>query len=267
MTFPLSAQDHPKKVLTLSSAIQIAKEQSKMLLANRTEQKISQARLQQAKNEYLPSMGVSMNYTRISNNITPFSISLPNVGEFVLNPQVLDQSFNSLQVKQNLWSGGRVRYGLQVRKLEEQVVKLDGRHIEHSVADSVATSWYTIMLLNTSGEIIKQNIRLLKDQYNDLSKQEKQGVVISNDLLKLELAISNLETSLLEINSNKSIYTFNLATMLNDLPNTEYELENSPSTASTMKLSLEELFADALKNRVELDMVNLRKKLLRQVRR
>jgi outer membrane protein TolC len=117
------------------------------------------------------------------------------------------------------------------------------------------------------GEIIKQNIRLLKDQYNDLSKQEKQGVVISNDLLKLELAISNLETSLLEINSNKSIYTFNLATMLNDLPNTEYELENSPSTASTMKLSLEELFADALKNRVELDMVNLRKKLLRQVRR
>lgn len=262
MSFPLAAQDHPKKVLTLSSAIQIAKEQSKMLSANRTERKISLSRLQQAKNEYLPGVGISTNYTRISDNINPFSINLPNSGEFVLNPQVLNQSFNSLQVRQNLWSGGKVRYGIQIRKLEEQAVVLDGKHTEYSVADSVATAWYSVLLLKTSEETIRQNTQLLRNQYKDLAKQERQGIIIGNDLLKLELAISSLETSLLEIISNKSIYTFNLATMLNDLPGTEYDLDTTLNTVSYLKLSLEELFADALKNRVELDVVKLRKKIV-----
>ena len=100
--------------LALAEAVQLAQTASKDLKRNEAAQRQAAARLQQAKNGVVPGVQVSSTFLRLSDNVTPFSVNLPGAGEVVLNPQILNQSYNSLQVRQLLWAGGKVRLGIEI---------------------------------------------------------------------------------------------------------------------------------------------------------
>ncbi len=43
---------------------------------------------------------------RLSDNVTPLRVILPDRKAVTLNPQILNQSYNNFQVRQLLWAGG-----------------------------------------------------------------------------------------------------------------------------------------------------------------
>lgn len=135
------AQPAPRRTLSLTEAVSTAIRQSKALKTNSAEQGAALAKLQQARNHYAPAISVNASYIRISDNIQPFSVALPGAGEIVLNPQILNQSYNNLQVRQLLWGGGRVRYGIQAAEREVSAVQLDATSARLAAADNVTTIW------------------------------------------------------------------------------------------------------------------------------
>lgn len=96
---PAWAQPSVGRSLTLPEAVKVAIAQSKAIRVNAAEQGVAQARLQQARDKYAPAISANASYVRISNNITPFTINLPGAGDVVLNPPILDQSYNNVQVR------------------------------------------------------------------------------------------------------------------------------------------------------------------------
>jgi len=101
------------RLLPLEEAVQLAKIHNLQLKSDSVQINILNARVSHVKKSLLPDIGLDGNYTRISDNITPFTVSFPT-GEETLNPQILNQSFNSVQLKQLIWTGGKLKYGIEI---------------------------------------------------------------------------------------------------------------------------------------------------------
>ena len=216
-------------------------------------------RVQQARNNYAPAVSVNLSYVRISNNIRPFSINLPGAGDVVLNPQILNQSYNNVQVRQLLWGGGKVRYGIQAAEREAEATRAEAAQFRLAAADQVTTIWYNLYLLNASERIIRQNIRLLQDRRKDLVNLERQGLVMKNDALKIDLAISNLEGSLIDVQSGRAINNFNMATALSEPDDTEYLVDSTTLAVPADAEPRAAYLAEALQNRSEIKALGLRR--------
>ena len=260
-TFSVSvwAQPPVRRLLTLPDAVSGAIAQSKALKTNAADQGAAQARLQQARNNYAPAISANASYVRISNNITPFTLNLPGAGDVVLNPQILDQSYNNIQVRQLLWGGGKVRYGVQAAQRETDAVQLETSQYKLTAADNVTQIWYNLYLLNASERILRQNISLLQERRRELLNLEKQGLVLKNDGLKLELAVSNVEASLIDIQTGRAINNFNMAMALSEPAATEYAIDSMALAPTADDGLLADYLAEAGQNRSELKALAIRR--------
>ncbi|MBC8153840.1 MAG: TolC family protein [Bacteroidetes bacterium] len=254
---PVSAQS--RRALSLADAIHGAMAQSKSLKINAAEQGVAGARLQQARNNYAPAVSVNLSYVRISDNIRPFTISLPGAENLVLNPQILDQSYNNVQVRQLIWGGGKVRYGIQAAEREAEATRQEATQYRLEAADNAMSMWYNLYLLDASERILRQNVRLLRDRRTDLENLEKQGLVLKNDALKVGLAIANLESSLIDVQSGRAIQNFNMAMALGEPTDTEYVIDSTALNVGPEVEPLTAYLTEAEQNRSELKTLNVRR--------
>jgi outer membrane protein len=246
-------------MLSLPDAVAGSISHSKALKGNAAEHGAALAKIEQAQNGRLPGITVNASYIRLSNNITPFGISLPGAGDVVLNPQILDQSYNNLQIRQLLWAGGKVRYAQQAAQREAQAIETEAVQHKLTAADNVTSIWYNLYLLSASERIIRQNIRLLQDRRRDLLNVEKQGLALKNDGLKLELAVSNLEAALIDIQTGRSINNFNMAMALAEPTDTEFVIDTTTLAVTADAVPLTDYLTEALQNRAEIKALGIRR--------
>lgn len=246
-------------MLSLPEAVQGAIAQSKAILANTAQQGAGLAKIEQARNGRLPGISLNASFIRISDNVTPFSVSLPGAGDVVLNPQILNQSYNNVQVRQLIWGGGVVRKGILAASREADALRAETDQYRLEAADNAISLWSNLYLLNASERIIRQNIDLLRQQRRDLANLEEQGLVLKNDGLKLDLAISSLNVSLIDIQAGRAISNGNLAVALAEAPDTEYLVDSTVVTRPAETEPLASYVAEALRNRAELNALGLRR--------
>lgn len=263
LVLPLRAQTGPgsaaRRSLPLAEAVALALQQSKEVKRNQAAQQAAGARVQSNRNGLLPTVQANASYLHLSNNVTPFRVLLPGASELALNPQILNQSYNNLQVRQMLWSGGKVRYGIAAAERERAALVAEAGQYRLAAADNVTTSWYTLYTLNASEGIIAQNIKLLGDRRRDLLNLERQGLVLQVEGLKVELAISRLKSSLADIRRGQAIGNFDLALATGLPTDTEFAIGEEALGAPPALLPLSQYLAEATANRPELQALNLRR--------
>ncbi len=252
------AQSAPRP-LPLAEAVILAVQQSNALKRNLASQNVAQARVAQAKNVLLPSVAVTSNFFRISDNITPFVVPFPGAGQVTLNPQILNQSFNNFQVRQLLWAGGRVCKGIAVAEREAQATAAEADQYRLAAADNVTTIWYTLYTLNASERIIRENINVLQDRRRDLTNLENQGVVLKVDGLKIDLTISQLASSLADLRAGQATNNFNLAIATGLPPTTEFAIDPAELPGTATLGALDGYLQEALQKRPELQALGLRR--------
>jgi len=251
-TSSLSAQT--TVLLSLEEAIQLASKHNLQLKVDSAQVEILNAKILQVSNLKKPQVGLNLNYTRISNNVTPFSVGFPT-GEVTLNPQILNQSYNSLQLKQLIWNGKKIAYGLEASKKELAAASFDLQKNKINNTYNVTALWYNLYLLKTSKKIIEANIKVLNGNKQDLVNFVNQGIAIDNDVLKIDLAITNLESNLSNISNSITALNFNLC-IYTGLPiNTTLELPELPENNAVVNTEMDSYIAEALSNRLELKSI------------
>ncbi len=250
-TFVTNTQAQEIKKLSLEEATKLALSHDFQLKSDSAQISILNARLNQNKKALLPDIGLNANYTRISDNITPFKVSFPT-GDVTLNPQILNQSYNSLQLKQLIWSGGKVNYGIQISKKEVEAAKFEAEKSRGNTTYNIAALWYNLYVLKTSKKIIEENIKLLSQNEKDVKNFAKQGIVLENEVLKIELAITNLQSNLIDITSTINAVNFNLCLFTGLPSNTVIEQSEIIEENNLPVPKLETYLSLALANRAEL---------------
>ena len=149
-----------QRVITLEEAVKLGIAHSNQLKIDSLNLEISNSKLKQGKNNNLPQVTANANYTRISDNITPFTVAFPT-GNVVLNPQILNQSYNSLQAKQLIWAGGKLNKANQILALDQKAIDFDIQKNTADVSYEITNLYYNLFAVNQSKKIVEANIDLL----------------------------------------------------------------------------------------------------------
>jgi outer membrane protein TolC len=96
----------------------------------------------------------------------------------------------------------------------EKAAQLDAESDRQSVIENTIAAYNNLYKAQKAVELVNENMRQEKQRVSDFSNLEQNGLLARNDLLKAELAESNIELSLLDAQNNLNITIINMDLML-----------------------------------------------------
>ncbi len=257
----VQASAQKSRNLTLDEAIQLS-------LANSGQLKIANAKVDEAIavaheawNNHLPDAKVSGSYLRLNSPDVDLKVKLgsgsPTGGNSV---KVEQAAYAMMNASVPVFSGLRIKYGVESAKYLEQAAKLDAEHNKEEITINTINAYNNLYKAAKSVELVKENLAREQQRVTDFSNLEKNGLMARNDLLKAQLQQSNIELSLLDAENNLKITNINMDLMLG-LPE---ETQLIPDTSSFRNLadagSVLQWEQTALQNRKDITALTFREK-------
>lgn len=258
LAISISLQAQTQKILTVEDVVSLGIAHSKNLQLDNYNLQLADSKILQNKNSKLPQISLNLSYIRVSDNITPFRVNFPT-GDVTLNPQILNQSYNSVTARQLLYAGGKVKYNEQLLDFDKKAIYFDIEKNKSDVAFTMITLWYNLYTVKQSKKIIQANIELLNNQKMDAENLVKQGIILANDLLKIELAITNLQSNLSDISTTENLLKYNLIILTGLDTKTDIDIPETLPVTDNESDNLDSYLEKSLKNRAELKGLSIRK--------
>ncbi len=253
------AQSQTTKSLTLDEAVRLGIEASQQLKATGARLDVSKAKTIQFRNALIPNVSINSAYTRVSDNIAPFSIVLPgSTDALVLNPQVLNQFTNRLSLQEFIFTGFRAKNYLESAQFLERAATLDVERDRVEVKNNIIAAYLNLFKLQASKTVLLENGNVLMGRLNDVKNFVKSGTALENDQLKAEIAVSQLELSSKDVENAIQVANFNMDLMLGLPTDTRIELDDK-SLSEQKDLSGLDAYLKSVDTRPDLAAADLRR--------
>ena len=239
------------KQLTLNEAIRLSLQNNKQLKNNQAKIDEAVAAVKEAKEKKLPNASVSGAYMRLSSaNIdmkSKSSSNPPSGGSESPSPN--QAMYGILNVSQPLYTGGKIKYGIQSAEFLEKASRLDAENDETAVIQNTLEAFANLFKANTAVTLVNENLLQNKQRVKDLENMEKNGLLARNDLLKAQLQESNVELNLLDAQNNLQVANLNMNIMLGLPDNTTLQLDTTGIEKKNDSRSIEDYVQLALSTR------------------
>jgi outer membrane protein len=254
------------RYLTLNEAIQLSIQTSGQLkIANaKVDEAIANSR--DAWNNHLPDVKVTGAYLRLDNPNVDLKVKLGGRSSDTSKPA----STNSIKVNQAtygivnaslpLFSGFRIKYGVESAKYLEQAAKLDAEGNKEDITLNTINAYNNLYKAKKSVDLVKENLAQQKQRITDFTNLEKNGLLARNDLLKSQLQQSNIELSLLDAENNLKLTDINMDLMLGLPEDTELLPDESGIQNTSDAGSVIQWEQTALQNRKDISALSVREK-------
>ncbi len=248
------------KNLSLSQAIELGISESKQLKISLAKTAAIHARVEQYSFNAIPALTVTTAYSRLSDNIDPFTIQIPGIGEKVLNPVIPNQFVNKASLSQTIFAGLRGVYLLQSTQYLENAAKYDYEKDRVEIKNNIINAYYALYKSMEAKKLVEENKLVLDKRLYDTKNFQSVGLALQNDVLKVELNISNIKQASAEIQSAIDIATYNFNLMLGLPENTVLVLESEPMLTAKETNTPQDYLAQAVTNRNDLKSSVMRAK-------
>lgn len=261
----LFAQDSTGvKYLSLQEAITLGIKNSNQLKASQARIDEATGALQEAKDNKLPNAGASGSYIRLNNpNIAvktkAFGGSDTSGGGSKI-PSVNQAVYGIFNVSLPIYSGGRIRYGIESAKYLQEATMLDAQNDKEAVILNTINAYINLYKASVTVNVVKENLQQSLHRDSVLSRLEQNGLLARNDLLKAQLQSSNIELSVLDAESNRKIANVNVNLMLGLPERTTIITDSSAFNKEIDLKNLEDYEQLALQNRKDILALSFRKK-------
>lgn len=215
------------------------------------------ADLQEAKDRKLPNASVSASYLRLSSANVDLKSAQNNNRP---SPKVNQAVYGIANVTMPLYAGGRIRYGIESAQYLEKAAKFNVENDKESVVYNTIQAYTNLYKSAKSVAVIKENLNASVQRDSLFSRLEQNGILARNDLLKAQLATSNIELSLLDAQNNFTIANINLALLLGLPENTFIEVDSSFVNITQQLKPFIEMENIALQNRKDVQVIDFQKK-------
>lgn len=220
-----NANAQEKKTLSLDEAVQLGIQNSKNLKIDAAKIEEATADLLEAKNRQLPELKVSGSYMYLP--IKPnVDIKLPGVSG-AGGPEVHQVLYGSANLSVPIYSGGRIKYGIQSAKYLVEASKLSTENDKIAIAYNVAQAYNNLFKANQSIKVFEENLAASQKRDETFLKMENNGLIARNDRLKANLQTSNIELQLLEAKNNYNIANINMDLLLGIPETTELAVDEN----------------------------------------
>ncbi|HEV7779860.1 MAG TPA: TolC family protein [Chitinophagaceae bacterium] len=258
----ISMQAQEKRPLTLSEAIDLSVKNSHQLKNSQAKIEEATAALKEAVQKKLPDVGVSGSYLRLGAANFDLKTKSNNNGGGTTNetPKVNQAMYGILNASLPIYSGGRIRYGIESSEFLEKAAKLDAEDDKDEVIQTAIEAFATLFKAKSAVRLVKENLAQSQQRAKDLANLEKNGLLARNDLLKAELQSSNIELSLLDAENNLQLANVNMDLMLGLPATTELVLDTNGIAKKDDPRVLDDYLQLALGNRKDVTALDYRKK-------
>ncbi len=237
--------------LTLDGAVQLAITNSKQLQLTTAKTNAAHSKVTQGQNAFIPQVAITSGYTRLSDNIEPFTINIPGIGSQALNPQILNQYTNRASISSTLFNGLRNQNNLKSTQYLEAAAKLDA---ERDVAEIRFNTISAVLNLYKGQQTLKlviENLKLAQSRITDITNMYNAGTALENDVLRTGLVQTNLDISKLDVESALSTASYNIAIMLGLAENALLEFDETTLFPVAEQKASAEWIKEAIENRSE----------------
>jgi outer membrane protein TolC len=248
------AQD--TRPITLREAVELSIRNSKQLKISGARVEESSAALKEAQEKILPDAKASGAYMWLSSaNVNLKSSSSTNGGG---SPKVSQALYGIVNASLPIYTGGRIRYGIESSRFLAEAAKLDAETDRDAVVMNTVEAYVNLYKAKAAVDLVNENLGQARQRVKELTSLEKNGVLARNDLLKAELQASNTELSLLEVENNWQLANINMNLMLGLPDKTVLQPDSSMINEVISLQPLETYVQSAEKNRKELESVGLK---------
>lgn len=254
------------KSLSLDEAIQLSIKNSKQLKLSKAKADEAVANYHDAWNNHLPDVKVTGAYLRINNPNVDLKVKLggssSDTGSHAGSSSVkVDQAaYGLVNASLPLFSGFRIKYGVESAKYLEKAAQLDADNDKEDVVQNTINAYSNLYKAKKSVDLVKENLNQQKQRVTDFSNMEKNGLLARNDLLKAQLQQSNIELSLLDAENNLKITDINMDLMLGLPEDTELIPDSTGFQLPGDAGSAIQWEQNALQNRKDMASLSFREK-------
>lgn len=240
--------------LTLQEAVQLSVANNKSLKVSDAKVDQAIAELSEAKLRQYPDLKVSGSYLRLNQPNVDLKVNLGSStggGEGTSQIKVDQLMYGMATASLPLFSGLRIRSGIESAKYLKKAAELDAQKDKDEVIQNTIAAYYNLYKAQAAVKLVNENLKQAQQRVKDFSNLEANGLMARNDLLKAELQESNVELTMVDAENNMKISNFNMNLMLGLDDKTELELDDSGLGRMYKIQSMEEWETQALSNRAD----------------
>ena len=247
------------KTLTLEQSIQIGLQNSKQIHASLMKVKIAKAQAGQIGASRFFSLDFGASYTRLS-EVPPFSVNTP-FGNFVISPSLYNNYNLKLSLQQPLFTGFKLSSSYDAAKLNASAAQQDYTQSEQDLFLNIKNAYWGLFKAIQIKKVVDEDIQTVKAHLEDVQNFYKQGLATQNDVLKVQVQLSQVQLQQIDASNGVKLAMLNLNNVIGLPLSTEIKLKDSVSVNGSQKginKSINDLVDEAMKNRPELKAMKLR---------
>jgi outer membrane protein len=254
----LDAQE--KRPISLDEAISLSLKNSKQLKNSQAKIEEATAALKEAVEKKLPDAKISGSWLWLSNaNIDVKSKTGTNSNQGG-SPNVSQAMYGILNASLPIYSGGRIRYGIESSRYLAEATKLDADNDKQEVIQNTVEAYINLYKAKSSVNLVQENLAEAQQRVKDFSNLEKNGLLARNDLLKAQLQASNVELALLDAENNWQLANINMNLLLGLPDKTQLAPDSIVIDQPFSLKTLDEYVQAAYTQRKDMASLGLRKK-------
>lgn len=257
VSFQISSAQEKLK-LTIEQAVEIGLQNSKTLHASSMKVKSSEAKVKEIFASRLPSIKLSASYRRLS-EVDPFSITTP-FGTFNISPSILDNYSTQVSVFQPLFTGFRLVGSNDAAEHTAKATAEDYNKDRSELVYNIKNSYWNLYKANEIKKVADENVDQIKAHLADARNLMNVGMLTQNDLLKLEVQLSDALYKQVDANNSVKLAMVALNNVMSISLGTEIEIASASKVSTKIFDDLNKLVAAAYENRPEIKAADYRVK-------
>jgi outer membrane protein len=267
LTLPVRSQQ--KLTLTIEQALQTGMENSKALRTSQFKVQAADAKASETNTLGLPSLKFNGTYTRLS-DVPASAFTLPansfGVGfppsdvSMVLSPTVLNNYGLKATLQQPLFTGGKISGAANAAEYLSDATKEDYKKDKAEVQYNIKAAYWNLFRANEFKEFVDENVNQIKSHAKDAENLMKQGMLTSNDLMKVQVQLSDALVRQIDATNNVKLAMYVLNNTLGLPLQTEIELVSTIQITNRTWETVDQLVNNAYEKRPEVIGMNARVK-------
>jgi len=233
--------DTPAGPCTLQDCIRIGLDHSGVAEIARRNQAIARTLVHQARADALPSISLIGTYTRLD------ELESVDLGDGPVKLGTLDNYNVRAEVRQALYSGGRVVGALHAARLNEHYADVTRQRTEAGLVRDICTGFYDILLAKEAVGVRAATVEQLERFRDQVARKHDKGAVSEFELLSARVRLANERPLLIKARNDRDLAVAAFRRLLS-VDDEAFRIEGELAPVPEGR-SLEELSALALQRR------------------
>ena len=177
-----------KRPLTIEESLTIGLENSKVLHASQMRSEYAEAKAREVSASLYPSLKVQASYQRLS-SVPEFKIPFPGIP--TIFPYIADNYAARASFQQPLFTGWKLQGAADNASYQAEATRSDGIRDKNELVFSIKSAYWNLFRARQIKRLADENVTQVSAHLEDAENLSKQGLLTTNDLLKVKVQLSN----------------------------------------------------------------------------